>query len=89
MARLNENGVPASRAAAIVERGTQATQRVITGTLADLAQKVQDAGVQSPALLIVGEVTRLHDTLRWFNTTAPGKDEIAAFAFTNEGRLSA
>ncbi len=89
VARLNEHGVPASRAAAIVEQGTQVTQRVITGTLADLARKAQDAGVQSPALLIVGEVTRLHDTLRWFNTTAPGSDEIAAFAFTNEGRLSA
>ena len=89
VSRLNEHGVPASRAAAVVEQGTQATQRVITGTLADLAQKVQDAGVESPALLIVGEVTRLHETLRWFNTTAPRSDEISAFAFTNEGRLSA
>ncbi len=89
VARLRERGVPADRAAAIVEHGTQATQRVITATLADLADKVAEAQVASPALLIVGEVTRLHDTLRWFNTTAPRADEISAFAFSNEGRLSA
>ncbi|HEY6644239.1 siroheme synthase CysG [Povalibacter sp.] len=87
--RLRERGVPAERAAAVIEHGTQSTQRVITGTLADLAQKVTQAQVTSPALLIVGEVTRLHDTLHWFNTTAPRADEISAFAFSNEGRLSA
>jgi len=66
--RLREHGAPAARAAAIIEQGTRATQRVVTGTLADLAHKAQQAGVQSPALLIVGEVVRLHDVLRWFNT---------------------
>lgn len=87
--RLRERGVPADRAAAVVEHGTQADQRVITGTLSDLASKVAQAQIASPALLIVGEVTRLHDTLHWFNTTAPRTDEISAFAFSNEGRLSA
>jgi len=67
LARLREHGVPAERAAAVVEQGTQSKQRVVTGTLADLAEKTRAADVQSPALLIVGEVTRLHDTLRWFN----------------------
>lgn len=70
LSRLRAHGAPESRAAAIVEQGTRAEQRVLTGTLADLAQKARQAGVQSPALLIVGEVTRLHETLRWFNTAA-------------------
>ncbi len=68
--RLREHGAPESRAAAVVEQGTRATQRVVTGTLADLARKANEEGVQSPALLIVGEVTRLHETLRWFNAAA-------------------
>jgi uroporphyrin-III C-methyltransferase/precorrin-2 dehydrogenase/sirohydrochlorin ferrochelatase len=68
--RLRKHGAPESRAAAIVEQGTRATQRVVTGTLADLARKANEEGVQSPALLIVGEVTRLHATLRWFNAAA-------------------
>ena len=50
----------------------QAEQRVITAPLAELEQRVKDAGVQSPALLIVGEVTRLHETLRWFNQQGAG-----------------
>jgi uroporphyrin-III C-methyltransferase / precorrin-2 dehydrogenase / sirohydrochlorin ferrochelatase len=68
--RLREHGAPESRAAAIVEQGTRAAQRVVTGTLADLARKAEEAGVQSPALLIVGEVTRLHATLQWFSPAA-------------------
>ena len=70
ISRLRAHGAPESRAAAIVEQGTRAEQRVVTGTLIDLAQKARHAGVQSPALLIVGEVTRLHETLQWFNAAA-------------------
>jgi uroporphyrin-III C-methyltransferase / precorrin-2 dehydrogenase / sirohydrochlorin ferrochelatase len=70
VSRLRAHGAPESRAAAIVEQGTRTQQRVVTGTLADLAQKARQAGVQSPALLIVGEVTRLHETLQWFNAAA-------------------
>ena len=70
ISRLRAHGAPESRAAAIVEQGTRAEQRVVTGTLADLAQKARQADIQSPALLIVGEVTRLHETLQWFNAAA-------------------
>ena len=73
LARLREHGLDAERMAAVIEQGTQANQRVVTGNLAELAGKVVAAGIQSPALLIVGEVTRLHETLRWFN--AAGSDE--------------
>lgn len=78
LARLREHGVPAERAAAVIEQGTRSKQRVVTGTLADLAAKTRDADVQSPALLIVGEVTRLHETLRWFNANAadPADEKI-------------
>jgi uroporphyrin-III C-methyltransferase/precorrin-2 dehydrogenase/sirohydrochlorin ferrochelatase len=68
--QLQDHGVPAERSAAVIEQGTRPGQRVILGTLATLAQQVVDAQVKSPALLIVGEVTRLHEKLQWFNTTA-------------------
>jgi hypothetical protein len=78
----------------VIEQGTRATQRVVTGTLADLATKVQAAGIQSPALLIVGDVAQLHSTLHWFNSTRAGSDLDPrrlgfALAGTHEGRLSA
>lgn len=67
---LQAHGAPASRAAAVIEQGTRDNQRVIVATLATLVDEVRAAKVQSPALLIVGEVTRLHPKLQWFNTTA-------------------
>lgn len=94
LAQLQRHGMPAERAAAIVEEGTRAAQRVVTGTLADLPEKVRAADVQSPALLIVGEVTRLHETLRWFNAGAVHRSTLLgpdawAYATTTEGRLYA
>jgi siroheme synthase len=88
IARLREHGAPAERAAAVIEEGTRATQRVILGSLADLSAKVREASVGSPALLIVGEVARLHETLQWFNSTRPDTNDLFAIA-GNEGRLSA
>jgi uroporphyrin-III C-methyltransferase/precorrin-2 dehydrogenase/sirohydrochlorin ferrochelatase len=89
LAQLCEHGAPAERAAAVIEQGTRATQRVVTGTLGDLADKVRAAQVESPALLIVGEVARLHETLRWFNSTRADSNELFAVAGNPEGRLSA
>lgn len=91
VAQLRAHGVPVERHAAVIEHGTQAQQRVITGTLQDLVAKVRDAGVESPALLIVGDVTRLHETLQWFNVSGAerlGEDSWALVGITR-GRLTA
>jgi uroporphyrin-III C-methyltransferase/precorrin-2 dehydrogenase/sirohydrochlorin ferrochelatase len=93
VAQLRAHGVPADRAAAVVEQGTSAQQRVVTGSLAELASRVKAAGVESPALLIVGEVTRLHETLHWFNAAGSSSNELFnllnASHLTDVGRLSA
>ena len=47
-------GLPASTPAAVVSRGTLPDQESVSGTLADLAELT--AGLESPALVIVGEV---------------------------------
>jgi uroporphyrinogen III methyltransferase/synthase len=49
--------------AAIVERGGWADQRLVTGTLGDIASKAKKAEIKSPAILVVGEVVRLSDRL--------------------------
>ncbi len=87
--RLCEHGVPAQRAAALIERGTQPSQRVVTATLAELAATARAAGVTAPALLIVGEVTRLHQTLQWFNASSGPVSEFFTLTATTEGRLTA
>ncbi len=51
---------------AIVENGSRPGQRVIRGGLGELAACALNHAVQSPSVLIVGEVARLTDTLHWF-----------------------
>jgi uroporphyrin-III C-methyltransferase/precorrin-2 dehydrogenase/sirohydrochlorin ferrochelatase len=51
---------------AIVENGSRPDQRVTTATIATLAEVARHGDVQSPALLIVGEVAALADSLHWF-----------------------
>jgi len=60
------NGADASTPAAIIENGTRASQRIITGTLESLAMQATDAGIKSPALIIIGSVVTLRDKLSWF-----------------------
>jgi uroporphyrin-III C-methyltransferase / precorrin-2 dehydrogenase / sirohydrochlorin ferrochelatase len=70
-ARLVQHGAPDTLPAALIAQGTLENQRVITGTLATIAAAAAPAGLQSPALLVVGEVVSLHDSLAWFNSAAP------------------
>lgn len=49
---------------ALIQEGTTPNQLIITGTLADILEKARE--IRPPAVLIVGEVVRLHEQLRWF-----------------------
>jgi len=60
------NGAAPSTPAAVIENGTRAGQRVISGTLENLLEKTTTAEVKSPALIIVGSVVALRDKLSWF-----------------------
>ncbi|HDY7660210.1 TPA: uroporphyrinogen-III C-methyltransferase [Vibrio vulnificus] len=62
--KLLENGLDASTSCAIIENGTRCEQRVLTGTLTQLPELATQA--ISPALIVVGSVTSLHDKLKWF-----------------------
>lgn len=63
---LMAHGLPADWPIALVEDGTQPTQRVVIGTLADLPEKVAAAAPSGASLIIVGEVVRLREKLHWF-----------------------
>ncbi|PRD13831.1 uroporphyrinogen-III C-methyltransferase [Pantoea coffeiphila] len=58
--RLVAHGLPASTPVAVIERGTQPEQRVLTATLDSLAPIITREKVKTPALLIVGEVVKMY-----------------------------
>ncbi|MBM3357973.1 MAG: uroporphyrinogen-III C-methyltransferase [Betaproteobacteria bacterium] len=64
------HGLPGSTPAALIQQGTTPQQRVLAGTLDTLPGIVHQSGVRAPTLIIVGEVVKLRDRLKWFEPTA-------------------
>jgi uroporphyrinogen III methyltransferase/synthase len=64
-ARLIDLGRAPSTPAAVISRGTQAEQRTVTATLAEIADLAAEAGLTSPAMIVVGDVAALREQLAW------------------------
>lgn len=65
--KLVEHGLPATHPIAVVQQGTTAAHRIVSGTLATIADRVAASGLASPSLILLGEVVPLHETLGWFS----------------------
>jgi uroporphyrin-III C-methyltransferase/precorrin-2 dehydrogenase/sirohydrochlorin ferrochelatase len=50
---------------ALISKGTTPEQKVVVGTLADIASKVSEHHIQAPTLTIIGEVVSLREQLKW------------------------
>jgi len=50
----------------LVQWGTYPRQRTVTATLKTVVDKVKHEHITPPAIVIVGEVVTLHETLQWF-----------------------
>jgi uroporphyrin-III C-methyltransferase/precorrin-2 dehydrogenase/sirohydrochlorin ferrochelatase len=57
--RLQRAGAPPDRPVALIAQATLPTQRVVHGKLSDIAETARPGGFGAPALLFVGEVTRV------------------------------
>ena len=58
---LTGQGLPASMPAALVQWGTLPKQRHAVGTLETIKQKVDEANLGSPAIIVVGEVAAIDE----------------------------
>ncbi len=65
---LMEHGMPAETPIALVQQATTPRQRVFTGTLGDMPERIANEEVKAPTLIIVGNVVKLHDKLKWFRS---------------------
>ena len=54
--------------AAAIQWGTWPGQRSVVATLGTLAQRADEEQIASPALIVVGEVVDLRDTLNWYES---------------------
>ncbi len=68
--QLQAHGRSPDTPIALVERGTLIDQRVLTGTLATMAEMVAREQPRAPTLIIVGDVVRLQKDLAWFGEAA-------------------
>ena len=50
---------------ALISKGTTPEQKVLVGTLADIAAKVSEHHIVAPTLTIIGEVVSLREQLQW------------------------
>ena len=66
VSQLRKGGKPAKTPAAVIRWGTTAYQQTITGNLENIEERVLAAGIKAPAIIVVGEVASLRDTLQWF-----------------------
>lgn len=64
--KLMAHGANPALPIAVIENGTIPSQRVVTGTLDGIAEAVATSGLQSPCLIIVGEVVQLQRNLHWY-----------------------
>lgn len=63
---LMSGGKPPSTPVAIVESGTCAEQKTTVSTLGSLEEDLAASGMESPSVIVVGEVVKLRESLSWF-----------------------
>jgi len=66
--QLQAHGMAADKPAALVQQGTTENQKVWISTIDELPVIAEREQPVAPTLVIIGEVTRLHNTLAWFRS---------------------
>ena len=64
--QLQHHGMSGKTPVALIENGCCPNQRVVRGLLQELPQLAEQENIQSPALIVVGNVVNLADELSWF-----------------------
>ncbi|HMD03343.1 MAG TPA: uroporphyrinogen-III C-methyltransferase, partial [Candidatus Baltobacteraceae bacterium] len=64
---LRRHGLPGNHPVAIVREGTKPQQATLVGSLEGIVADVERAGFTAPAIVVVGNVVRERERLRWFD----------------------
>ncbi|ABS35022.1 uroporphyrinogen-III C-methyltransferase [Clostridium botulinum] len=63
---LIENGMDKEGKVAVVMKGTTSKQKKVIGNLENIVEKVKEAKLESPVIIVVGEVVSFSDKLNWY-----------------------
>jgi len=67
VAKLLEHGRPPDTPVAVIKEGTRPEQKVVTGNLKDIVARMKEHSLDPPVVIVVGEVVKLREKLRWFD----------------------
>ncbi|MHB1160785.1 MAG: uroporphyrinogen-III C-methyltransferase [Chloroflexota bacterium] len=65
--RLMQHGRAADTPVAVIRWGSWTRQQTLVGTLGDIVERVAEARLRPPAVIVVGGVVGLRETLRWWD----------------------
>ena len=87
--RLTKDGKAIETPVALIRWGTRSHQRTVVGTLGDIVEKAEQAQMEPPTIIVVGQVVRLRDQLNWYETRPLfGKRVLVTRAREQAGELS-
>ena len=66
--KLIEHGMSGDRGCAVISKATRFDQRTVAGTLRNIEELAAEAKLETPALIVVGDVVKLRQTLNWFES---------------------
>ena len=66
--RLVGHGMPPDTPVALIRWGTTPQQQTVVGTLSTIEKQVKAAGMKAPAIIVVGHVVSLRETMKWFES---------------------
>ena len=64
---LIKSGIRKDMPIALVQEGTTENQKVVVSTISRVNSKILKTDIQSPVIIIIGEVVKLRKTIKWFN----------------------
>ena len=67
VAKLMEYGRPPNTPVAVIKEGTRPEQETVVGSLEDIVAKAEEYHLTAPVVIVVGNVVRLRENLRWFD----------------------
>jgi len=76
---LMANGRSADTPVAVIRWGSYDGQQTFTGTLSSIAVLAQEEALRAPAVIVIGEVVKLRERLKWFEETlSTCREELVA-----------